>query len=73
VSKLHTRAQWLCRKVDLNPTTCGDEPLKVSGSTDTSVALADILKRECAGGSARAPIARLLAPVQDSYLRSPSL
>jgi hypothetical protein len=53
VSKLHTRAQWLCRKVDLNPTTCGDEPLKVSGSTDTSVALANIPQRQYSGGWAR--------------------
>ena len=30
-----------------------DQVLKLSGSTDTSVALANIPKRECAGGSAR--------------------
>jgi hypothetical protein len=33
---------------DVNPTPYGDA-LKLGGSTDTSVALADILKRECAG------------------------
>jgi hypothetical protein len=37
------------------------EPLKLSGSTDTSVALADIPKRECAGGWAPLLIARLPA------------
>jgi hypothetical protein len=36
-------------RADLNLHPLTDESLKLSGSTDTSVALADIPKRECAG------------------------
>jgi hypothetical protein len=35
----------------LNPYPYGNSPLNLSGSTDTSVALADIPKRECAGAA----------------------
>lgn len=37
-----------CVDGDLNSDSDGDSPLKLSGRTDTSVALANILKRECA-------------------------
>jgi hypothetical protein len=51
MSKLHTRVPVVVAERGLEPRPPFGEPLKLSGSTDTSVALADILKRECAGSA----------------------
>jgi hypothetical protein len=47
---------------ELEPHPYGNSPRNLSGPTDTSVALADILKRVCAGRL----VARLLGAVRDS-------
>jgi hypothetical protein len=52
----------------LEPHLYGNSPLNQSGSTDTSVALADILKRECAGGL----VARLLGAALNPRSSRPS-
>jgi hypothetical protein len=51
VSRLDSRVQDSCREEDLNPIPLRALALKLSGSTDTSVAPANIPKRECAAWS----------------------
>jgi hypothetical protein len=52
VSKLHTRAPVAVSEGGLEPPPpSGTSPLKLSGSTDTSVALADIPKGSAGGWS----------------------
>jgi hypothetical protein len=53
VSKLRTRVPVVVSEGGLEAHPYGNPPLKPSGSTDTSVALADIPKREYAGGEGR--------------------
>jgi hypothetical protein len=60
---------WQVRRDDPVRALAREEP---SGSTGTSAALADILKREYAGRWARGLIARLLGAVQDSNLATSS-
>ena len=55
LARRRRRVAWslVCRRMGLDLGPFGDQVLKLSVSTDTSVALANFPKRECAGGSAR--------------------